>query len=277
MKVLVLFLFAGVYLCAQNITYYTSYYLTTGNYTIDKSSLSNAGYVTAAIDYQWFPTVAYDHLTIKSKQWNYTQNMLLGGLMYSSYPYTVKAYYAYLPAEFTYKPKLPAGTPSFDYRNISNLVSFECSRYIDELFVGAAYTHLHAIGPIADFKEVQNTNQLTMRMDYPLTEGVTVSVIPGWFTSQRDKRSLFSMLFKLQYQYSELLRLKAGGMAGNRAYYFDNDLLTLFNQDETQTQNFNAQIDYRVTGAVSVAALYVHSEFTGYQINYLGAGIKGSW
>ncbi|MBI2416912.1 MAG: hypothetical protein HYV28_03250 [Ignavibacteriales bacterium] len=260
---------------AQEIAIYPSYYLTYGKYSVDKYSLSNAVYATAGINYQWYPTVAYDNLMIKSNDWKYRQQTILGGFTYNSYPNSFKAYYAYLPATFSYLPRLAAGTPSFDYSNFSNLLAFEANRYIDEWNLGAAFVHMHAIGPVANVKETQSSLQLTLRAEYQFMDELTVTLRPSFFSSQRDGRELFSTAIKAQYQFAPGVILKAGGMAGVRAYYFDTDLLTVFNQDESQTQSLNIQCDYTISGSISAAALYVHSEFNGFQINYFGFGLKG--
>ena len=63
-------------------------------------------------------------------------------------------------------------------------------------------------------------------------------------------------------------------MAGKRAYYFDENLLTIFNQDETQKKIYSAKVELNLTKQFILPIVFQYSEFQTYNIKYFTAGIK---
>jgi hypothetical protein len=89
---------------------------------------------------------------------------------------------------------------------------------------------------------------------------------------------------KFNYMIQPELIAKIGASFGNRVYYYDNDLYTVFNQDETQLMMLSAGIDYYYSWDLLFNFSYQHNKFTkqldsfdGYYANYFIAGVKFTW
>ena len=93
----------------------------------------------------------------------------------------------------------------------------------------------------------------------------------------KNKRNLFSVGMKFNYLLTPGWVAKVGGSFGSRAYYYDNDLFTIYNQDETQKMMLSAGIEYWPSWRVLINLGYQHNQFDGYDVNYLIAGVKISW
>jgi hypothetical protein len=80
----------------------------------------------------------------------------------------------------------------------------------------------------------------TLKSDLPVYEDFLMGENTG------DKRSLLSSIITLNYYPSYSFYVKAEASFGKRAYYFNNDMLTFFNQDDTQNFAFYSKLDYEL-------------------------------
>ena len=62
-------------------------------------------------------------------------------------------------------------------------------------------------------------------------------------------------------------------MLGERAYFYDEDLLVIFNQDETQKKLFLGKLELNLSKNLSLPFIYQYSDFETYKIDYASAGI----
>jgi hypothetical protein len=71
--------------------------------------------------------------------------------------------------------------------------------------------------------------------------------------------------------------LLASAVFGKRAYYFDPDLLTIFNQDETQESLWTVRTEYTIGGVATLIGSYQSTGFTGYTVKYPASGCVHGW
>jgi hypothetical protein len=140
--------------------------------------------------------------------------------------------------------------------------------------LGLTYTFENAIGIFnTNSLKHQQIHQLTGRIDYIYSPSLFLSVRPN-FSSLKDGRELYSLSGKITYFPIITTSIKVYGFYGERAYYFDNDLLTLFNQDETQKYQAGVQLDYYPSYYLLLSAGVQHTKFQTISINYFVAGIR---
>ncbi|HAB51578.1 MAG: hypothetical protein A2315_16955 [Ignavibacteria bacterium RIFOXYB2_FULL_35_12] len=242
-----------------------SVYFTNGNYSTSVKSNSISFYNTLQLIKEFYLINHYDHLLIDDKEYDYKQQTFLAGGIVDLFPYYIKFSYAHYKGDFDYKPF------SFSFNDYTNLYNIDLVYYVDWFYLGAAYTHLNQIG----FAKAAS-NQVTVRLERILSNEFFISVKPN-FTRLDNGKNLFSASLKLHYAPIADFLLKVGGFAGERAFYFDSDLLTIFNQNYVQKYQAFGQVEYSLLALFNVIAGYQHNKFTDFNVDYLYAGIKGNF
>ncbi len=255
-------IFAVKFIHSDSLSVYPSLYYTYGSYDSERNSQSIATYNSFTLNHKSFFILAFDNLTISDPDWNYKQQSLTSGFIFYLFPFTLKANYMHIKGNFDYLP-FP-----FPYSDYTNLYNADATLYINPLYAGVSYTFNNKIG----FKH-QQVHQVTGRIEYIPHYSFFLSLKPS-YSNLNDGRELFSVALRLQYLFHSNFVAKAGGFAGERAYYFDSDLLTIYNQDETQKYQFFAQIDYIPLPAIAIIFSYIHTGFDNYSINYFVTGIR---
>ncbi|MHC1736497.1 MAG: hypothetical protein AB9882_00645 [Ignavibacteriaceae bacterium] len=250
-----------------------SFYYTYGDYSNSMSSNSFAFFNTLQISERLYLLNSYDNLNIKTPGqigWKYNQQLILGGLYYNAYPYFIKGNYAYILGKFNF-----SSDGSYNYNDVSHLFNLDFIYYQNLFYYGASYNYFMANGILnADSLKTRRIHQLTLRWEYIVSPDLFLSIKPN-YTKVDDGRDLLSVEVKSRYLLMNRVVLTAGGFYGSRAYYFDSDLLTLFNQNYTQKYRVFGQVDFYPFDKISVSAGYQHTKFSEFSINYLIAGIKG--
>ena len=263
---------------ADSTYVYPSFYYTHGAYTNTDYSNSLAFYNTINISRGFYLINHYEHLTINDPSWNYLQQAFLAGASINTFPFYIKLNYVH------YKGELKYSSPSYfsDYNDYTNLYNLDFLFYTKMFYIGAAWTHENLIG-------VRNeiTDQLTLRIDKVFSPFLYISLRPNFtYTRQVNNtffpkpdhvRRLYSASLNGYYLINNSLFLKAGGFVGERAYYFDSDLLTIFNQDNDQLYQIYSQLDYTLFGSLKLMLSYQHTRFDNFSINYYIAGIKSDF
>lgn len=250
-------------------TYYApSYYYTLGNYSNNNSSNSHAVYLTSYLGYRFTLNNHYELLNINiSKDWDYTQHTFLGGGLINYYPYFYKFYYSYKRGVFS-------KNNNDIYTDHSNLFSLEAMYYHYLYYFGLHYTFANANGILnIDSLNKQQVHQITGRIDHIFSPSVYLSIRPN-VSILSDGRNLYSVAGKATCFLYPSLAVKVNGFVGRRAYYFDSDILTIFNQDETQQYQAGIQIDYYPFYHLLISAGYQNTKFQSYKINYFVAGLR---
>lgn len=269
----VLLMFSGIY--ADSLQVYTSVFGTYGSYSDGTTSKAGSVYLTLGLNYRHHFTLGYDYLKKDAGSWNYNQQFGTIGTTLNYDPFYLKASYGHIKGKYDDT----TGYISYDYLNI---YSAEVLLREKSFYFGAGINHMYLNG-----FEKRNINQVTARVDYygGYTWYLSVRPVYTMLTTDnsvssmgsRNKRNLLSVALKFNYLLTPGWVGKLGGSFGKRAYYYDNDLYTIYNQDENQEMMLSAGIDWYATWRTVINIGYQYNKFDGYDVNYLIAGVKISW
>lgn len=254
-------IFLSVIVSGQ-VQFTPSLYYTYGNYSNQNYSNSFAGYVTLAFKNSDFITGAFEQLQINNDEWTYSQTMLTAGYTKTIFPFYFKFNYSHVMGKFDF---LPFPFSYKDYLNIYN-ANLIYNYYLFYLGTSFTYQDLNGFKPVV-------VKQFKFNIDWIASSKFTFSVSP-LYTTVTDGRSLTSVYANLKYTPVKMLTITLGAMAGKRAYYFDENLLTIFNQDETQKKLYGAKVELNLTKQFILPVVFQYSEFETYNIKYFTAGIK---
>lgn len=265
----ILILFFAEIMFAQdpNETFYLSpsVFYTNGNYSTNQKSNSISFYNTLQLFNKFYLINHYDHLLIDHKEYDYKQQTFLVGGIIDLFPYYIKLNYAHYKGDFNYK------LATFTSNDFTNLYNVDLMYYADWNYFGAAYTHLNQIGSAS-----VASHQVTLRYERILSNEFFISLKPN-FVHLDNGKNLFSTAFKIHYAPIYDLVFKVGGFAGERMFYFDSDLLTIFNQNYIQKSQTFGQVEYSPIALLKIVAGYQHNKFTDFNVDYLYAGIKANF
>lgn len=268
-KIFFLFILSSAVTFAQfsDETFYLSpsVFYTNGDYSTNVKSNSIAFYNTLQLFNEFFLINHYENLKIDGSDYDYLQQAFLAGGVLDLFPYYLKFNYAHYKGEYSYKPF------EFSYNDYTNLYNLEFLYYVDWYYLGAAYSYLNQIG----FPNT-SSHQVTLRLEKILSNEFFISIKPNLTIPEND-RTLVSVYSKLHYAPITNLIFKVGGFAGQRIFYFDSDLLTIFNQNYIQKYQIFAQVDYLPLDLIKLTAGYQHNKFTDFTVDYLYAGIKANF
>ena len=261
-RVIFLFLVISVLVKADSLSVYPAFYYTYGNYSSNASSNSYAGYVPLVLNLKHTLVLGYDNLRINTTDWKYDQKTYIAGTILSFDPVYLKFNYAYLGGDY-------AENTGYSYKDKTHILNPGIFFRVGRVYLGVSYVHLDMNGGIIQ----QTTNQFTGRLEWIVSQSVFLSVRPS-YVRLKDGRNLTSVAAKIHFMPSHKVLLKAGVMIGKRAYYFDPDLLTIFNQDETQKDLIFGQLEYSPGKKFTLILAAQHTSFDTFSINYYIAGIK---
>ncbi len=254
-----------------------SVFYTIGDYTSSESSRSLAFYNTLQISKKLYLITAYDNLSIEDGESEYLQQTFLGGGYVNLFPYTLKFNYGYYKGDLYYTDSTIVGNNNRNNANelvstdITHLFNADFIYYFDWNYVGGSYTYINQteITPLS-------AHQITLRLERILTNEIFISLRPN-FTRTSNRKNLFSSAFKIHYAPISELIVKVGGFYGQRMFYFDSDLLLMFNQNYIQKYQMFGQIEILPTQTWKFLFGYQHTKFDDFSINYLYAGIKANF
>jgi hypothetical protein len=259
-KIFVVMVFLSISVSGQT-KFTPSFYFTYGDYSNKNYSNSFAGYATLAIKNADFITGAFEQLNIKNDEWTYDQTMLTAGYTKTIYPFYVKLNYSHVMGEFDYLP-FP-----FTYKEFLNVYNTSLIYNYYLFYFGTSFTYQDVNG-----LESVVAKQFKFNIGWIASSKISFSISP-LYTTVTDGRALTSVYGKLKYSPIKLLTITLGAMAGKRAYYFDENLLTIFNQDETQKKLYSARVEFNLTEQFKLPIVVQYSAFETYDIKYFTAGI----
>lgn len=262
-RLAVLFLILSSAGFADSLSVYPGFYYTYGNYSSNASSSSYAGYIPVVFNMKHTAVFGYDNLKIKTPDWNYDQQTYNAGMVFAFDPIYLKFNYAYVKGDYSE----PAS--GYSYVDKTNILNLETFFRIGRVYLGASYVRLKMDGGILQ----QQTDQITGRLEWIISRRFFLSVKPSYI-KVKDGRKLTSVAARIQFLPVNQLLLKLGGMAGKRAYFFNTDLLTLFNQDETQKNQVFGQLEFSPVKNFTLVLSVQHTEFDTFSINYYIAGVR---
>ncbi len=275
MKIIIITIFvliASVKITAQmKVTSFSpSAFYTNSNYSDGGSANAVSEFATVGFNYKDFVTLGYDKLLINhptgsisaSNGWKYDQQMFTFGGTKNIYPFYLGFYYSYITGEYKSKP---AG---FSYTDKLNVLDVNLLFNKGFYFIGLSGNYITLDGIIN--LNIEHYTAVVKRLigtKFLFAATFTKSIIS-------DGRNLNSVKIDINYKISNLFSIDGSGAFGERAYFYDDTILTIFNQNETQKLNVSLTLKYLVSRKLTFITNYTYSDFSTYNINYFSGGIK---
>jgi hypothetical protein len=254
-------------------------YYTVGRYSTTRTSRELAAYGSVGLQNRHFLSAGVSSIAITDPAWKYRQQMYTVGALFTRWPWFVKAYYSRVNGRYSAKGL------DYAYDDRADLGSAELLVAPRSLTLGLEYVHLSGNG-----YSRQITDQYTLRIEEQIGQSLRLSLRPSYVwlldgplsepdfsgstANYKGPRHLSSVAGKVVYQPHARWKFTAGGMLGERAYYFDNDLLVLYNQNETQTGLRFVQAEARIWKDMTLLTEYIQTDFDEYSIEYVVLGLK---
>jgi hypothetical protein len=232
-----------------------------GNYNNQTKSTSFSVYSSLNLFSYDYLSLGFDKLKINNKEWNYDQSIYVIGYTKNIYPFYLSANLGYLEGEYSYKPF------TFNYNDDINIYNTKATYNYNLFFISGSFSYLNVRG----FKNMKSYQSEAIISFHPNIKSYFGASVLN--TNQTDKRNLIGTEIFGSYQLFNSIRFSASLFFGERAYYFDPNTFTIFNQDDTQTGNYKFQIDYSVNHNFTFTGIYQKSLFETYSINYFSLGL----
>ena len=265
-NILILFTFVVVSTIAHGQLRFTGFspslYYTYGDYSNGNSSNSIAGYGTIAINNFDYFSLGIEKLSIDNSSWTYDQYNLSAGFLKNIYPFYISANYMHVNGKFSRKDFF------YEYNDYMNVYNIGLTYNYHRIFLSGIFSYADLNG----YRSVVN-RQYEIGFTWLAADYLTLDLKPA-HTNLSDGRSLYSVSGSITYYPVKNLTASISGFIGERAYYFNNQLLTVFNQDETQKSMYELRLEYKLSNKILVSGSYQRTEFNSYEINYYILGLK---
>jgi len=243
-----------------------SFYYTYGDYSTGDHSKDYSGYVSIKLAAKGDYLIAgYDKLQIKNPSYNFDQKMFVAGIIKNQYPFYLKLNYAHINGDLNSNSLLLS-----NFSDKTNVINGGFLYNFDLFFIGLNYTYLKLDGPLS-----VTSNQIGSDFIWQSSPKFILSIKP-LYTKVSDGRSLFSTNVKFAFPISSTVLLSAEGSFGERAYYFNPDLLTIYNQNQTQTTTISARVEFDLSKSIKLIASCQYAKFDAFNIKYFIGGLKFS-
>ena len=249
-------------------------FYTHGEYSDSRYSHDLAAYGTVGIHERHFLTLVYDNIFIEHDEFTFRQEMGIAALLLSRQPWALKLDYGQIVGRFRLK------NPLVHLRDESQLYSAELLHWRPTFTLGLSVSSIPVTIMIPDDNGSpsldgvsRDAQQYTLRGEVVLHPQWRAILRPN-YTWDMDGRRLYSTTAQVNYQPTPRLLVKLGLLLGDRAYYFDNELLTIYNQNETQRELLSAKAEYDLGKRFLLVGEYINTRFDGYSITYTVLGLK---
>ncbi len=258
-----------------DFTFSPSLYFTRGDYSDSRMSDNFAGYGTLGLDHRCFLSLAYDNILIEHDDFAFRQQMGVAGLFLTSGKWGGKLHYGRILGRFRLHDA------DDRVRDETDLYSAELLFLRPSCVFGLGYTQQDLTYMIREDEPPpsgnsgieQRSEQFTGRAEIVLDPRLRLIYQPT-YTWVRDGRRLHSMAVKINYLPLQRLLLRGGIAYGERAYFYDNDLFTVYNQHETQRSLWFLRADLTVWRAWELVSEYIDTGFSDYSIRYFVVGVR---
>jgi len=281
MKITLVTIFVLIALAKNNAqikltSFSPSTFYTYSNYSDGGTANSVSGFATLGINYRDFITAGYSQLLIKhptsasnsNNGYEYNQKMLSLGGTKNVYPFYIGFFYSRVIGDYRSNP---AG---FSYTDNLNVFDMNLLYNSDLYFFGLAGNYITLDGFYN--MNIEHYSAVIKRLF-----GTNIIFSAAFIQSVvSDGRNLSSVKFDFDYIISNSFSLNGSGAFGQRAYFYDDQILTIFNQNETQKLNLSLSAKYFITSNLSLIINYSFTEFAAsrqsnaYNISYLATGIS---
>ncbi len=241
-------------------------YYSNGNYSTSTTSNGFYGFVNLVINDFDLIRFGATQIYFDNKDWKYEQtNFSIGG-MKNLYPFYIKTSFLYMKGKFDYKPFTSKYTDKL--YSVGGEVSYNISLFYIGLNV--AYTNFDTG---SDLLISLNSKQFGLPLTYEPSNVFLVSITPT-LTTLSDRDDLFSTEVLLKYSPIKNLTTYLSGFIGKRAYFYNHNLYTIYNQNSTQLNAIDFAVEYGMFDKLTLVGGYTYTEFEDYSINYYTVGLK---
>jgi len=239
-----------------------SAFYTYSSYSDKTTSNSVSLYSTVTVNYKDFISAGFDKQNIISNDWDYNQQMISVGGTKNLYPFYLGLFYSRINGEYSSKPT------GFSYTDKINVFDVNLMFNYNLFYFGISGNHITLDGFYS--LNINHYSAVFKRLfgtDFIFSAKFTSSIIS-------DGRNLNSLQLNINYAIFNSLSFLGSASIGNRAYYYDDELFAIFNQNETQKLNLSSTLKYSIIPNMILILNYTYSDFSDYQINYFVAGLK---
>jgi hypothetical protein len=241
-------------------------YYANGNYSTNTISDGFYGNVNLVINNFDLVRVGFTKIYFDNPDWEYDQtNYSIGGVK-NLYPFYIKTSFLYMKGNFDYKPFFSK------YLDKLYTFAFEIDYSVNLFYLAINFAYTDFTTSSTSLVSL-NSKQLGLPFTYEPSNDFFISVTPT-FTFLTDRESMFSTEVLLKYSPTKNITTYLSGFIGKRAYFYNHNLYTIYNQNSTQLNGANFLAEYKIFNKLSIAAGYTYTEFEDYSINYYIAGLK---
>lgn len=266
MKTIYFIILSASFLFAQETfnTVSLSPFYTIGEYSNTTKSESKAIYGGLNLNQDFIISAGIDFISLSQNQWNYNQNTIYLSSIKNIYPFYLKFAGCYLKGKYSEKEN------NFNNYTDENLsLTPELVYKFNWNYVGIAYNYFKASKGF----QILKAQSLTLRFDTFLDYNTYLSIRPNLYVENSGK-NYFSVSSKLTRWITSDFVASGIFVAGNRRYYFDNDLLTIYNQYDIQKIVAGLNLDYSLINEITISGGYQYTKFENFEINYVFLGLR---
>lgn len=269
MKIIVLLIFLSSYILAQEsftIVSVSTFY-TKGKYSNKISSESKALYGSINFNSDLILSSSFDLISLNYRDWDYKQKSIsLSGIVRIS-DFFLKVAGIKIKGEFI--DNLFGQT--YNYQDEVLSIASEIIYKYNWNYFGISYNYLNSPKGF----DTTKASNLSLRYETFLDYYNFISIRQNFYFENNSKK-LFSISSKFTHWFSSDFVANINLAVGNRKYYFDNDLLTIYNQYEVQKIVIGAGIDYSIIDEITVSGGYHHTKFENFSVNYFFLGLRSN-
>lgn len=267
MRIILILLFSSILVLAQES--YTiisvSPFYTYGKYSNKVVSNSKAIYGSVNFNGNFILSSGYDMISLKYNDWDYKQNSFSGSAIVRISDLFLK--FAGIKVRGDFIDNL--FNQSYNYQDEVYSITSELVYKYNWTYFGLGLNYSNS-GKGYNILKAYNLN---LRYELFLDYYTYLSFRPNFYLENSDKK-LFSVTSKLTHWFSPSFTGSVNLTLGNRRYCFDNDLLTIYNQYETQKLVVGGSVDYSIIDEITVSAGYQHTKFESFSVNYFFLGLR---
>jgi hypothetical protein len=267
MKIIVLLLVLSCYLSAQESFTIVSVspFLTAGKYSNKISSESKAAYASVNYDGDFILVSGLDFISLKNQGWDYKQQSIsLSGVVKFS-DFFLKLSGIKVKGDFIDN----LFSQAYNYQDEILSITSEIIYKYNWNYFGLSYNYLNSPKGF----DTTKASNLSLRYETFFDYYNFLSVRPNIYLDNSGEE-LFSLSSKFTHWFSSDFAANINLTIGNRKYYFDNDLLTIYNQYEIQKLVVGFGLDYSIIDEITLSAGFQHSRFENFNVNYLFIGLR---
>lgn len=266
MKIIILLTTFSIFLKAQESynTISISPYYTLGSYSDKTSSKSKALYVITNLNNEYIFSGGIDNIMLKHNQWDYKQNSIFLFGLYHRFPFSLKLSSAYVIGNYSEQNKQLS---NYSDENIS--ITPELIYKFDWNYIGLAFNYFVSTKGFQKLK----SSSITLRFDKYLDFFTYFSIRPNFYFENSGKK-LASIATQIIHWITPEFLVKGKIVIGNRRYYFDNDLLTIYNQYDIQKVVLDFGLEYSLIDEITFSGAYQYTKFEKTTVNYLVIGVR---